>query len=233
MTKVRGIIEAILADIASGKLRQGDRVYSERQLTDRFAVSLGTAQSALRNLQHLGVLVREHGRGTFVRNPGSTVFDALFIRFKGRNGDILPIDAYVASVRHLRMGRVHREFFGNSAERCVTLARLLDVGGVFRVASEFFLLENDFERLISPEGTGVKGNLRENLSGMLALPTLRVEQSLSMGPLSPAQRSLLGVDNSREGFQMELRAYTVHDRPLYLQLVAGLDFGGTTLVIER
>ena len=235
MTKVRRIVEAILADIASGKLRGGDRVYSERQLTDRFAVSLGTAQSALRDLQHLGVLVREHGRGTFVRSASSMVSDARFIRFKDRDGNILPLDAHVTSIRRLKKGAHQREFFGPSTERCVRIIRRINVGNLFEVSSEFFLLESDFERLLSPEGAGagVKGNIRENLAGILALPTLHVEQSVSLGGLSPRRRRSLSIPGSLEGFRMELRAYTIGDRPLYLQLVAGLDFGGTTLVIER
>src|SRR3712207_7005650 len=36
MTKVSQIVEAILSDIASGNLRHGDRVDSERGLTRRF-----------------------------------------------------------------------------------------------------------------------------------------------------------------------------------------------------
>ena len=233
MTKVRRIVETILADIASGKLQQGERVESERQITSRFGVSLGTAQRALTELQHLGVLKREHGRGTFVRAPEYAVGDARFIRFKGADGAILPIRAEVVSVRRLAITGARRDFFGPGEARCVRITRRLDVGGAFHLVSEFFLGEAEFERLAAPQGAGLEGNIREKLAATLALPTLRVEQSLCFARLPFTAQELLRLDGAHDGIRIEMRAYTLMDRPLYFQVVFGVDFGGAILVIDR
>jgi DNA-binding GntR family transcriptional regulator len=224
-------VDAILLDVASGALRCGDRVDSERVLTRRFDVSLGTAQRALRELQDLGVLIREHGRGTFVKRTETTVYDARFIRFRNPEGAILPIHAKVLSVRRSSVTSSQRAFFGSSQSRFVKIVRRIDVGGQFDLISEFILPESDFDQLLMHDG--VDGNIRERLAGALALPTLRVEQFLSFSTLPAYVWRLLGLRHSGEGFRMELRAYTLQDRPLYLQSVFGLDFGGATLVIER
>ncbi len=232
MTKVRRIVETILADIASGRLRSGARVESERQITTRFGVSLGTAQRALTELQHLGVLRREHGRGTFVRARENDVVDARFIRFKGRDGAILPIRAEVVSVRRLAMTGARREFFGSGKARCVRITRRLDVGGAFELVSEFFLSEAEFEQLAAPRGVGLGGNIREKLAAALALPTLRVEHSLSLARLPTTAQDLLRLDGPRDGIRLEMRAYTFKERPLYLQVVFGVGFGNAALMFQ-
>jgi GntR family transcriptional regulator len=233
MTKVRRIVETILADIASGRLGEGDRVDSERQITARFGVSLGTAQGALKELQHLGVLKREHGRGTFVRASKDAVLDARFIRFKGKDGAILPIRSEIISVRRLVLTGAKRAFFGADDKGCVRIARRLDIGGAFEMASEFFLGEEELERLSRTRGAGLEGNIRENLNETLALPTLRVEQSLAFVRLPKSAVDLLRLPSPCNGFRMEMRAHTVQDRPLFLQVAFGVDFGGKTLVLDR
>ncbi len=56
----------IQAQIASGAMHPGDRVPSERELSDRFGMSRMTARQALLELVREGLLYREQGRGTFV-----------------------------------------------------------------------------------------------------------------------------------------------------------------------
>lgn len=55
--------------IESGQLTPGDRVPSERELTEQFGVSRMTARQALRELESQGYLYRVQGKGTFVASP--------------------------------------------------------------------------------------------------------------------------------------------------------------------
>ncbi|HYF77095.1 MAG TPA: GntR family transcriptional regulator [Symbiobacteriaceae bacterium] len=56
----------LLAAMKSGQLRPGDRVPSEWQLAEQFAVSRMTARQALSDLTMSGYLQRRRGKGTFV-----------------------------------------------------------------------------------------------------------------------------------------------------------------------
>ncbi|NYI99615.1 GntR family transcriptional regulator [Nocardioides thalensis] len=58
----------ILADIAAGTLRPGDRLGSERQLATDYNVSRGTLRGVLAALEEAGIIKRVQGRGggTFV-----------------------------------------------------------------------------------------------------------------------------------------------------------------------
>ncbi|MFJ4964404.1 GntR family transcriptional regulator [Streptomyces sp. NPDC088729] len=60
------VLDALRADIASGKLRAGDRIPSEADLCERHQVARETARRAVRVLRERGVVRTEWGRGSFV-----------------------------------------------------------------------------------------------------------------------------------------------------------------------
>jgi DNA-binding GntR family transcriptional regulator len=233
-TKINKITDLILSEITSGKLRGGDRVYSERAITRRFKVSLGTAQRALKELQELGVVVREHGRGSFIKGTENTNFDARYIRFKDVNGgSVLPLHAKILSVRRTRLTDFHKSFFGSPSGHYVRIIRQIDVGGKFDLLSEFYLAEENFMDLKQRADINSKANIRELLASSLSLPTLKVEQRIRFDVIPSRIAHILGAKLSNKGFYMEMRAYTLGDRPLYLQCVFGGDISVAALIIER
>lgn len=62
----RRIADALESDIASGGLRAGDKVPSERALAQKLNVSRMTVRQALRHLGDRGLLETRTGQGTFV-----------------------------------------------------------------------------------------------------------------------------------------------------------------------
>jgi GntR family histidine utilization transcriptional repressor len=65
----RVIIEALRAEIASGRLKPGDRIPSENELVAAFGVSRMTANRAVRELAQAGLVTRTVGSGSFVAEP--------------------------------------------------------------------------------------------------------------------------------------------------------------------
>ncbi|MEW8979412.1 MAG: GntR family transcriptional regulator [Symbiobacterium sp.] len=59
----------LIEEIRAGHLRPGDRVSSERELSERFGVSRMTARQALVQLELEGRVVRVQGKGSFVAFP--------------------------------------------------------------------------------------------------------------------------------------------------------------------
>lgn len=63
------IVDALRAEIASGRLKPGDRIPSENELVAAFGVSRMTANRAVRELVHAGLVTRMAGSGSFVAEP--------------------------------------------------------------------------------------------------------------------------------------------------------------------
>ena len=67
---VDGIIETMRQDIATQRLKHGERLPSEKELSERFAVSQPTIREAIRALETMGLVEVLHGNGSFVRGQG-------------------------------------------------------------------------------------------------------------------------------------------------------------------
>lgn len=229
-TKVRALTDAIVSDIARGRLRSGDRVDSERQLAARFEVSLGTVQKALQALQHRGVIDRQHGRGSFVRGLGASV-DTRYLRFHDARGQPLPVRWHILHHAADR-GDARLKAFFRASPALVRIDRSVDVGGRFTLLSQLFLRRTDFDALFRDEPPRDDTNIREMIASKLALPTVRVEQHMGFDRMRANVAKLLGAAAGGPCFTIELRGYTVQDRPLSLQRVYGEPFRQATLVVD-
>ena len=68
ITLWRQIAESLSADLRTGRLKAGERLPTELELAERFAVNRHTVRRALAMLADQGILRIEQGRGTFVND---------------------------------------------------------------------------------------------------------------------------------------------------------------------
>jgi len=77
----RAIVSSLASDVASGRIKPGARLPTQRDLAKRLGVNLTTVTRAFTEARRLGLVSSSAGRGTFVRtrggqvNEGSTVID--------------------------------------------------------------------------------------------------------------------------------------------------------------
>ena len=64
-TKYYVLMEELKEDILSGRIRAGEKLPSENQLSEKYHISRHTVRKALSILSQEGYIVAEHGRGTF------------------------------------------------------------------------------------------------------------------------------------------------------------------------
>jgi len=70
VTVVDEIIESLRQDIVTRRLPHGERLPSEKELSDQFGVSQSTVREAIRALEAVGLIDFFHGNGSFVRGQG-------------------------------------------------------------------------------------------------------------------------------------------------------------------
>src|SRR5512143_3081720 len=62
------IVEGLFEDVAAGKLHEGTRLPTHRDLAERLGVTVGTISRAYAEAARRGLVTGEVGRGTFVRS---------------------------------------------------------------------------------------------------------------------------------------------------------------------
>ena len=232
MNKRSRVAESIIRRIESGALREGDRLPSEEQLAASLKASVGTVQKALQQLAHRGLIVREHGRGTFVSGGKLGPADVRYLRFRNDLGEDLPLYLHVLSVKSVRQRGPWAEFLA-TAGPFIRIERMISVGGEFDLFSEFFLPESEFAALRKLDAKALERiSLRDLLSQQFSVPTLRADQFIRFESLRARACDRLGLARGATGFVMEMRGYTLRDCPLYYQRVSAGPFGAA-LAITR
>ena len=66
------LYESIIENIENNILVEGDKLAAEMELCEQYGVSRITVRQALKELELNGFIVRERGRGTFVRRKIET-----------------------------------------------------------------------------------------------------------------------------------------------------------------
>lgn len=81
------VIEQIQKNIIDGKLKKGDRLPSERELSELMNISRTSIREALRVLESMGVVESIHGEGNFIcSNTEKSLLQPLSMMFKLNNG---------------------------------------------------------------------------------------------------------------------------------------------------
>jgi DNA-binding GntR family transcriptional regulator len=230
VSKASRVSDAIVQAIESGALREGDRLPSEEELAAQHGVSVGTMQKVLGRLSNDGLIRREHGRGTFVSGHKVAPADVRYLRFMDEQGRELTSYVHAHGARQLKRKGAWSEFLGGDA--FVRVDRTINVGGRFDLYSEFWMREEDFRQMGGVDRDEMERNLRELIVQRLALPTLRVDQWIRFAPLPDTAAKALNLDASQPGFVMELRGYTLRDRPLYYQCVYSAPFAERLIVVR-
>ena len=92
--------------------------------------------------------------------------------------------------------------------------------------------EEEFVRLDGISHRSFEKSLRSLLDKQLSLPTLRVDQWIRFAPLPANAARVLGLEAGQPGFVMELRGYTLRDRPLSYQCLFSGPFSERFVVVR-
>src|SRR5690606_24269069 len=79
---LRKIVDQVKQNIASGNLKKGDKLPSERQMSEMFGLSRATIREAIKALNTLGIIECSHGSGNYISsNLSNSLTEPLSIMF--------------------------------------------------------------------------------------------------------------------------------------------------------
>jgi DNA-binding transcriptional MocR family regulator len=92
------IADAIRQDLLRGSLKPGDRLPPQRELAYRLGVTTGTVTRAYAEVEKMGLLSGEVGRGSYLRAPGQQA--APFVPLKRNTADVIDLSMATAPAVH-------------------------------------------------------------------------------------------------------------------------------------
>src|SRR5690554_4418078 len=156
--KHRRISDWILREIENNNWKAGEQLPSEDRLAEDIEVSIGTIQRALRNLVDIGVLVRKHGKGTFVSGARAPRQHLWHFRFLGDDDrTLLPIYFNILNIEECNLDGPWAKFLKDPSGEYILITRLASIAGEFKAFSEVLLPAGRFSRLLDFERKELDG----------------------------------------------------------------------------
>ena len=195
--KYQRVFDLLKSEIASGKLKAGDRLPSEAELERRFKTSRITVGRAVRDLQLAGMVDRRAGSGTYVK-PSATGGGLSFGLLIPDLGDTEIFEPICQGMMASPLAREHALLWGGVANAIASKEeRAWDLCRQFiarRVSGVFFA---PVELADMPEvNTRIARALDE-----AGIPVVLLDRTVPVYP-ERGRYDLVGIDNRRAGYVM-------------------------------
>ncbi len=125
------VADRISNRIYDGHWRPGETIPNEFALADEFSVSQGTVRKAMSVVEEAGLVVRQQGRGTFVRKLSEERSYFHFFRLAHPQGERVTPEPHTETVFKRQANNHEQSSFGiNAKDSVVVIERLRLVDGV-------------------------------------------------------------------------------------------------------
>lgn len=211
----RDVKQRIVELLRAGRWKHGERVASEPQLARRFGCSVGTIRHAVGELVAENVLVREQGRGTFVRSHTADHMLDAFFRIVGHDGShVLP------TVRMLRLQRrradrqVARQLRLPPRAPVIAIDTLLSLNGKLSILDRMHLPRALFPDLDEAAFARRDGTVYAFFQQQYGITVVRAEEFVTAVIATEADAVLLEVPAGTPLLRIQRTAYTYRDQPV-------------------
>ncbi|WP_144630324.1 GntR family transcriptional regulator [Bordetella genomosp. 13] len=207
--------QAVLAALAQGEWKQGDAIPPEKQLAERFGVSIGTLRKAIDDLAAENILVRQQGRGTYVAVHSRNSHFFKFFRVVRQDGHkSYPVTA-LQRFRRVRATALAREKLGLAAGASVfEFSNVLSLNGDVVQVDDICLPEVRFTGLterVLRERTGTLYSFYQDLFGVNVIAT---DERLRTCLADLQHAAWLGVQEGTPLLEVRRVAYSYSRQPV-------------------
>lgn len=215
LPRYRFVKQQLTDALREGRWRHGQRIASEPVLAQRHGVSVGTIRKAVGELVAENILVREQGRGTFVRSHSRDYMLNVFFRIVGRDGSkALP------AVTLLGMKRARADRATAQALKLEPRAPVIDIETLHLLDGKPVLLDRMlvsaqmFPQLTESQFLHRDGTVYGLFQERFGITVVRAEEFIT--PLLADRRSapLLQVPLGTPLLRIQRTSYTYKDQPV-------------------
>lgn len=213
--KYARLIEIIKSDIQQGILTPEQKLPNEDEIAEQHAMSRGTVRKAIAELQNMGLVRKEQGRGTFVNEPKAAL-----------NGfSLAELDGYIQANNHSPETQtllfdtiIATQFLAEKLDiepgtEVIHLVQLRLSSGMPIVYEERY-----FANALCPD---ITQNIVEQhpihwlLIEKYQIPLLRLAHTIEIGTLPEEKFKLFGVEETVPVFIVDRLSYTQTDGDIH------------------
>lgn len=216
--KYQRLADTLVDAIRQGLWRPGDRLPPEEELTQLTPFSLGTVQRALRDLSEQGLVIRQHGLGSFVADPPRELQDPWHCRFVGDDGEtLLPIFSQAVARVAVQGHGPWTRHLGVEAE-VMRLDRVIIVNDEFRIFSRFYGDRRVLRHLWEMPMEELHGaNFKKVIVRQCQLPITEITHCVSTRAFDDEACERIAMPAGTGGLYMYASAYAGRERCVYFQ----------------
>jgi len=209
------LYRAMLKMIENGFWNPGDRLPTDIEFTNFLPLSLATVQAALKMLAEQKIIVRKKRQGTFVASEENLSRELVFFCFvEPGSTALMLVDELNLSVAETANRGPWTDFLGER-NRYILVTRTLDVGGKFKIRSEYYFSNPRLRVLLDFPLESLRGiALRPLLHFRFGMPTTSVEWQSSFERFDKGLAHELGVPAGQTGLRYDVRLRTIAEEPL-------------------
>lgn len=210
---------AVLNALAGGEWKQGDAIPSEKVLSDRFDVSIGTLRKAISELVAENVLVRHQGRGTFVAVHTRNRYFFKFFRIVHHDGKKSYPTTQLHSFRRIRAGKEVREKLQLSASSYVfEFVNILSLEGQKTIVDVITVPEFLFRGLSAEQLRTRQSTLYSFYQNAFGINIIAAREHVRVGIATQHFAELLGLTMPHPLLQIRRIAYSYNGQPIEWRL---------------
>jgi GntR family transcriptional regulator len=209
---------AMFAIIRQGRWKPGQTIPSEKRLSERFGVSIGTLRKAVDELVVENLLVRRQGRGTFVATHSETRYVYSFFHVLRQDGFKEYPDVQLVAFGKVKADPYAASMLGvGSGSALFRIVNLLALGGHPVVIDEIYLPSALFRGLTERRARERNVTLYQLYQADFGVTVLRTEERLRAVKADAATAPLLAVAKGEPLLKVIRRALSFNDEPVELR----------------
>lgn len=212
------LTQALTDVIRAGVWKAGEKIPSEEEIVQLSPYSLGTVQRALRNLAERGLIVRQHGLGSFVAEPSKKVAEPWHCRFLADDKtSFLPLYTQTLE-RTLEIQPGAWTHYLGAGPDIMRLDRIIDVNHEFQIYGKFYAAVHTLPRLWDMPIERLNGmNFKEVIVSEFKLPITDIVHLVTLRTFPDDVRLALNLKPETQGLQIQAIAYAGPERCVYYQ----------------
>ncbi|MDF3882182.1 GntR family transcriptional regulator [Cupriavidus sp. 2MCAB6] len=205
----------VLQALADGEWKPGEAIPSEKKLTERFGVSIGTLRKAIDELVAESLLIRHQGRGTFVATHRRDDHFFRFFKVAHQDGHRGYPTVELESFRKIKADKSVCALLGLEAgARAFQLTNVLSLDERPMMIDEIVLPERLFAGLTEAQLRSRPTTLYNFYQESFGVNVIQTEERLRSVLATEREQALLGVAPGAPLMRIHRVAFTYHRQPV-------------------